>query len=255
MSRIKLYSVGQLAEHSGITVRTLHHYDAIGLLTPSHRSSTKRRLYDRENVLRLQQILNYRTLGMPLDQIRSILDDPAYDCRAALLDQRKAVLQQIARSEALIRGIDEALSLIDQSDKKDTDMTTLFGGFDPDKFADEAEEKWGGTDTWKTSQKRTADYTEADWKAYHDAHHLICSRFAELAQAGVQTDDPRAMDLSRDYAALIDRWFYPCTVAHLGNLAQMYEADQRFRDTFDGFGAGTAEFVIRSFKHTSSNKS
>ncbi|MEM7462679.1 MAG: MerR family transcriptional regulator [Pseudomonadota bacterium] len=255
MSRIKLYSVGQLAEHSGITVRTLHHYDAIGLLTPSHRSSGKRRLYDRDNVLRLQQILNYRTLGMPLDRIRSILDDPAYDRRAALLDQRKAVLQQIARSEALIRGIDEALSLIDGLDRKDTDMTTLFGGFDPDKFANEAEEKWGKTDAWHISQRRTANYTKADWKAYHDAHHLICSRFAELAKAGIQPDDPRSMELSSEYAALINRWFYPCSIAHLGNLAQMYEADQRFRKTFDEFGTGTAEFVIQAFKLTSSNKS
>ena len=163
MSRIKLYTVGQLAERTGVTVRTLHHYDEIGLLAPASRGSSGRRLYDRDAVLRLQQILTYRTLGLALDEISRILDDPHFDRRTALLEQRQVLGDQIVKSKALIRGIDEALAIIDHTSRKDMDMTALFGGFDPKLFEDEAKTLWGDTDAWAESSRRTKDYTKDDW--------------------------------------------------------------------------------------------
>lgn len=251
MSRIKLFTVGQLARRSGVTVRTLHHYDEIGLLVPVLRHADGRRVYDRDSVLRLQQILTYRALGLPLDEIGRVLDDPAFDPRAALLAQRQAVLDRIARSEALIRGIDEALTLIDRKTRKDMDMTTLFGGFDPRQFADEAEARWGGTEAWATSARRTKNYTEADWARYQKDHSAICRAFAELAAAGAAPDDPAARAQAEAYAALINRWFYPCDAAHLGRLAEMYDCDARFQASFEAFGGGTARFVIAAFRAAS----
>ncbi|WP_419914321.1 MerR family transcriptional regulator [Hoeflea sp.] len=151
MSRPKLQTVGQLARRSGVTVRTLHHYDAIGLLRPAERAANGRRLYDRDNALRLQQIMLYRTLGLSLEEIARILDDPGFDRRAALVAQRAAVEAQITQSRALVRGIDEALALID--DKKEMDMATLFGGFDPAKFEDEAKARWGKTEALMSAVK------------------------------------------------------------------------------------------------------
>ncbi|WP_136660135.1 MerR family transcriptional regulator [Nitratireductor sp. XY-223] len=248
MSRMKLHTVGQLARRSGVTVRTLHHYDAIGLLTPAARSPNGRRLYDRDNALRLQQIMLYRTLGLSLDEIARILDDPGFDRHDALLAQRQAVVAQITKGEALIRGIDEALALIDNALQKDMDMATLFGGFDPSKFEDEAKARWGDTDAWREQAKRTSQYSAEDWRSYHTEHGAICERLAELAAAGAAPDGKEAQEAAKTYAALIDRWFYPCDASHLGPLADMYEADVRFQETFNAFGAGTADFVIPAFR-------
>ncbi|MDP5218767.1 MerR family transcriptional regulator [Ruegeria sp. 2205SS24-7] len=251
MSRIKLFTVGQLAERSGVTVRTLHHYDEIGLLKPKLRGASGRRQYDRDSVLRLQQILTYRTLGLALDEIARLIDDPSFDRRAALLAQRQAVTDQIAQNEALIRGIDEALALIDRKTRKNLDMTTLFGGFDPSQFEDEAKTRWGETEAWTTSAKRSANYTEANWAQYHKEHNALCKGFAELARANASTKGVEASKLARAYADLIDRWFYPCDASHLGALADMYDGDARFRDTFDKHGEGTANFVICAFRSLS----
>ncbi|MBO9437005.1 MerR family transcriptional regulator [Ruegeria sp. R13_0] len=252
MSRIKFFTVGQLADRSGVTVRTLHHYDEIGLLKPATRAGSGRRLYDRDSVLRLQQILTYRTLGLALDEIARLLDDPAFDRRKALLAQRQAVTDQIAHSEALIRGIDEALALIERKSRKDMDMTTLFGGFDPSIFEDEAKARWGKTEAWATSATRTAAYTEADWARYHEEHTKLCDGFAGLARAGAAPDGVEASELSKAYADLVDRWFYPCEASALGGFADMYEGDARFRSTFDAHGDGTAEFVISAFRAAAS---
>lgn len=254
MSRIKLLTVGQLAEQSGVTVRTLHHYDAIGLLKPAMRNDTGRRLYDQDSVLRLQQILTYRTLGFALDEIARVLDDAAFDRRAALLAQRQAVTDQITRCEALVRGIDEALALVDRTTRKDMDMTKLFGGFDPAQFEDEAKAQWGETDTWATSAKRTGTYTAADWKRYRDEHGKICAAFAALAEKGTDHENAEAKCLVQAYADLIDTWFYPCNSAQMSALADMYEADVRFQETFDAFGSGTADYVIKAFRTFASTR-
>ncbi len=248
MSRIKLYSVGQLARHSGVTVRTLHHYDEIGLLMPAMRAANGRRAYDRDSVLRLQQILTYRTLGLSLDEIARVLDDPGFDRRAALVAQRQAITGTIARSKALIRSIDAALALIDGKTRKDMDMATLFDGFDPKQYEDEAQAQWGGTSAWKTSAGRTSRYSKEDWARYHAEHQEICRRFAEMAADGTAPASAGAGEQVEAYAALIDRWFYPCDAAHMDRLAEMYEGDARFRSTFDAFGDGTAEFVIQAFR-------
>ena len=163
MSRIKLLTVGQLADHSGVTVRTLHHYDAIGLLKPAKRDASGHRFYDRDSVLRLQQILTYRTLRLPLDEIIELLDNA----------QSRAVSDQIVQAKALIRGIDEALALISCKSRKDMDMTTLFGGFDPSQFEDEAKARWCETGAWAISAKRTASYGDADWARYIEEHATL----------------------------------------------------------------------------------
>lgn len=247
MTRMKLKTVGQLARQTGVTVRTLHHYDAIGLLVPATRSDGGRRLYDRDDMLRLQQIMVYLTLGLSLDEITRILDDPGFDRRAALLSQRQAVLAQIEKSRALVRGIDEALAAIEAPEHEDIDMSALFAGFDPTMFEDEAKARWGKTDSWDEQARRTNRYSEEDWKRYHKEHAVICARLAELAASGTAPDAPEAQDAARAYAALIDRWFYPCDPSQLSRLADIYDADERFQDTFNGFGAGTADFVIRAF--------
>ena len=248
MSRLKLFTIGQLAKQSGVTVRTLHHYDDIGLLKPAKRGTSGRRLYDSDCVLRLQQIMTYRTLGLALSEITKLLDDPNLDRRAVLVAQRKAVADQIERAETLIRGIDEALALIDRQPRKDMDMTTLFGGFDPSQFEDEAKARWGETREWAISAKRTSQYSDEDWARYQTEHDAICKGFADLARQDGEASSTTALHYARAYADLIDRWFYPCNPRQMAALADMYEGDARFRATFDKHGEGTSAIVIEAFR-------
>lgn len=248
MSRIKLQSVGQLAARSGVSVRTLHYYDEIGLLRPPLRSQAGRRLYDRDSVVRLQQILTYRTLGLTLEDIRRVLDDPKFDRREALQAQRAAVERKIAQSEALLRGIDDAIALIKNSSRKEFDMTRLFDGFDPKQFENEAKARWGKTEAWAISRKRTAKYTEDDWSAYREENDAVCKSLANLMAQGLDAEAPEVQRQVRAYSDIVDRWFYPCGAEQIGGLAAMYEADKRFRDSFDAYGDGLSMFVIRAFK-------
>lgn len=142
--------------------------------------------------------------------------------------QRQAITDQISQSEALVRGIDEALAFIDNRSQKDMDMKTLFGGFDPALFEDEAKEWWGKTDAWAITAKRTRHYTETDWKRYHSEHNEICAGFAALAARDASPESAEAKNLAKAYADLIDRWFYPCDSAQMTALADMYDNDVWF---------------------------
>ena len=144
------YRVKEVAAIAGITVRTLHHYDAIGLLVPSARSGKGYRLYSDEDLLRLQQIMIGRTLGMPLEAIRRLLDDPGFDRKAALLEQREQLADRVEQAEAMLRAVDEALAAM-ESKENDMDRKKLFDGFDPAAYEAEAKQRWGDTAAYAES--------------------------------------------------------------------------------------------------------
>src|SRR5262245_26607042 len=113
MTRSGAYQVKDVARLTRVSVRTLHHYDAIGLLVPTARTGAGYRLYTDSDLLRLQQILIRRELGLPLEEIRRSLDDPRFDRKAALLDQRERLHERARQAEAMIRAIDVALAELD----------------------------------------------------------------------------------------------------------------------------------------------
>ena len=138
------YTVGELAKHTGVTIRTLHHYDEIGLCSPSARSSAGYRLYDDDDVLRLQQVLFYRELGFPLDEIAGVLDDPSFDRAQALRDQRQELLTRRTRVDQMIAAVDAVLANLEKGmPMKPEEITQLFGGFDPAAHEEEARSRWG----------------------------------------------------------------------------------------------------------------
>jgi len=172
----KTYQIGEVAAISGVSIRTLHYYDAIGLLVPGRRSAAGYRLYTQDDLLRLQQILISRELGFPLEAIRRSLDDPKFDRRRTLLQQREQLLRQAEHTADMLRAIDTALLAIDHPDAEDThmtDMKQLFNGFDHKQYEAEAEQRWGGTDAWRISKQRTDAYTDKDWQAFMDESAAI----------------------------------------------------------------------------------
>src|SRR5688572_17678200 len=160
------WTVGQVAEMARVTVRTLHHYDEIGLLAPSGRSRAGYRRYSEADLRRLHQILLFRELGFALETIQQMLDDPDFDRRKALESQRELLAERLGQTEAILRGIDRALAELNGEGEMQTD--DMFEGFEEANRQYEAEvkERWGNSDAYAESARRAKKYTKEDWKRF-----------------------------------------------------------------------------------------
>jgi DNA-binding transcriptional MerR regulator len=238
--------VGVLARLTGVTVRTLHHYDAIGLLSPRRRSAKGYRLYGQDDLLRLQQILIRRELGMSLEQIRRALDEPDFDLRATLLEQRTQLEARRERTDQMLRSIDAALAALDQTDdREETTMNfrEMFDGFDPAEYEQEAKERWGDTQAYAESARRTKSYKPEDWQAIKAEADAINRDFAELMASGAPADGEQARALAERHRLHIDRWFYPCSHEMQLGLGRMYVADERFAAHYEKYAVGLTAYI------------
>jgi DNA-binding transcriptional MerR regulator len=247
MNERRTYQVREVASLSGLSVRALHHYDAIGLLRPSRRSPAGYRLYDDRDLLRLQQVLIGRELGLSLEEIRRSLDDPAFDRRSALLGQRAQLERRAAATVQMIRAIDAALEALNEQETQ-VDMKKIFDGFDPADYEDEVKSRWGQTEAYKESVERAKKYTAQDWLRFRDEQAAIYGDLTAAFKTGEPPDSVTAMDAAERHRLSIDRWFYPCSRAMHCGLADLYEADQRFRDNIDKHCAGLTAFLSAAIR-------
>lgn len=236
-------TVGAVARTSGVSVRTLHHYDAIGLLSPSERSASGYRIYSDGDLERLQQVLFFRELGFGLDEVGRIMNDPAFDRREALLLQRRMLTDKAAQLGRMVEAVDAAIHAHEEgTTMSENDMFDVFGEFDPAQYEDEVRERWGQTDAYKESARRTKRYTAADWLRFRDESQQIGDAAVALMDDGVSPDDPRAMAVAERAHLQIDTWFYPCSHEMHANLAEMYIADPRFTATYEKMREGMAQW-------------
>jgi len=154
-------TVSQVAGIAGVSVRTLHHYDEIGLLKPSGRSAAGYRLYSDADLARLQQVLCFRALELSLDDIHRIMTDPAYDVGAALRMQRQLLSERAVKLRALLDAVETAITRLgNEEPMREDEMKQMFDGFDPGQYEAEVEQRWGDTEAYKESKRRTAKYTK-----------------------------------------------------------------------------------------------
>lgn len=241
--RDELHTVGEVAALAGVTVRTLHHYDRIGLLVPSRRAENGYRLYGYADLERLRQILLLRELGFGLDAIAEMADAAAYDRRRALVAQRELLRERQRRTERIIAGVDRALAAMEE--EKPMETTTMFEGledFDHEQYQDEARERWGRTDAYRESMRRTRRYTKDDWTRIKAEAEDVTARLAALLEEGAHAASSAARELAEEHRCHIDRWFYPCSHRMHAGLADMYVADARFTEHFERRGKGLAAF-------------
>ena len=238
------YTVGQVAELAGVTVRTLHHYDQIGLLSASDRSGSGYRRYSESDLERLQQILFYRELGFPLDEIVTILDEPGADADVHLRRQRELLGERIARLQMMVAAIDKEMEARQMGYQlTPEERFEVWGDFNPDDHAAEVEERWGDTDAYKESRRRTSSYTKDDWLAIKAEAEAAGTRMIEAMQAGEPPESDAAMDAAEAHRQHISRWFYPCShEMHVG-LGEMYVADPRFTKTYEDMAEGLAAYT------------
>jgi MerR family transcriptional regulator, thiopeptide resistance regulator len=239
------YTVGAVSRLAGVSVRTLHHYDQIGLLTPGERSAAGYRLYSLADLSRLQQILFYRELGFPLDEIVQIMADPDEDDASHLRRQHGLLRGQINRRKDMLSTIEKEL----EARKMGISLTPQeqFEIFGTDKvggeWAKEAGQRWGETGAWKQSQRRTAAYTKQDWVELQAAGTALNDEFCDAMRAGDQAGSDRAMEMAERHRQFITRWFYDCGYDMHRCLAEMYVNDPRFTKTYDDLAPGLAQYV------------
>lgn len=241
------YTVKQLAELAGVSARTLRYYHEIGLLRPGRVSDAGYRLYGPAEVDRLQQILFYRELGLPLDKITSLLDDPSFDRRKALQSHLAALKQQRKRLNSLILTVEKTI----QQTIGETDMTDeeKFEGFQA-RIVRENEEKYGaelraqyGDLEIDRANACVLSLTKEDYDAWNA---LGTELLSELEQAVRSRADPKG-ETGKRLAALHRRWLsysweQYSPAAHKG-LAQMYTGDARFTAYYDRTVPGCAAFL------------
>ena len=229
--------VKEFADFTGVSVRTLHYYDEIGLLTPaSVDRSTGYRFYDENSLLRMQEILFYRELDFSLKSIGEILSSPNYDKNKALNEQKYLLTLKKERLERLISAIDSAV--------KGENVMKAFDNSEFEKYKTEAKEKWGQTQAYREyEEKHPAGQAQDDLTEGMDR---MMAEFALCMKKGEAPDSPQAQSLVKKLQNYISEHYYHCTNEILAGLGQMYVADQRFQDNIDMHAPGTAAFISRA---------
>ncbi len=243
-----MHKIGEVAELAKVSIRLLRHYDQIGLLVPSGRSEAGYRLYSREDLQRLQQILFYRTLEFPLEEILKLMTSPAFDRHAALLQQRELIGRRAQELGAVLDLIDKTIAEIDPTRGREEQTMSnkeMFEVF-PDmkqEYLDEARERWGNTDAWKQSAERSRKYTKADWERMKQEMGNVYGQLEKVFRAGKKPDSPEAIAAVDAIRLLIDRWHYNCSKEFHANLTAMTSSDERFVRNIDRNCPGLAAYM------------
>lgn len=248
------HTVKQVARVSGVSVRTLHHYDEIGLLKPASVGENGYRYYGREELLRLQQILFHRELGFSLEEIGRVLEAKGFDRVAALKAHRAKLEAETRRYRQLVRTIDQTLAALEGDAKMQG--KAMYRGFDPEKQAGYEKElveahgpqMQGHIDAAKAGM---AGWKQADFDAMQAEAEAIEAGMAKALAEGLPADSAAVTGLMRrQHAWLVRSWSRPAPAAAFAGLGQTYVADPRFRDRYDSRQAGLAEYMaaaMRSF--------
>jgi DNA-binding transcriptional MerR regulator len=237
-------NIGEVAALAGVTVRTLHHYDRIGLLSPSGRTPAGYRQYAAADLDRLHQVLLYRELGFPLEEVATLLDDPSADPEAHLRRQHQLLRERIERTTAMVAAVEKEMEARSMGiSLTPEERFEVFGEHDPAQYDAEVEERWGDTDAYAESKRKTAAYSKADWVRIKAEQEEIGTRFVAAMRSGAAPDSAEAMDVAEAHRQSISRWFYECSPEMHANLGRMYVEDERFTATYEAMAPGLAQYV------------
>ncbi len=246
-----MFTVKQLATLAGVTPRTLHHYDQIGLLKPSHTGENGYRYYGDESVWRLQQILLYRELDLPLDEIKKIMASQSYDVPSALESHREALIKRVGRLERLIKTVDDTIHHL--KGNKTMSKKQIFAG-----FSDEEQEKYAA-EAEKMYDPATVRESNRRWKEYgKEKQQQILAESGQIYQDLALTMPKGAA--SPEAQACVARWrknmdyFWTPNLDQLVGLAEMYNSDSRFKSNFDAVDENLAEFMLDAVRHYVANQ-
>ncbi|MBW8351106.1 MerR family transcriptional regulator [Bacillus sp. IITD106] len=231
--------VKEVADLVGISVRTLHHYDEIGLLIPEETTEAGYRIYSNENLETLQQILFFKELGFPLKQIKEIISSPSFDREEALSLHRKMLLEKRSRLDRMIETVEKTMKHM----KGEIKMSNKekFEGFDfsHNPYEQEARERWGDEAVNKANQK-IGNMSKSEKKDFEERFNEIYRKLAEIRH--IAPDSKEAQEGIKEWFDFLNTMGDYSFDAFKG-LGQMYVDDERFTKNIDQFGEGLAQFM------------
>ncbi len=237
------YTVKQLSDMASLSVRTLHHYDAIGLLRPESRTAVGYRLYGEGQLMRLQQILFFRELDMPLGEIRALLDEPGFELLTALEGHRRLLSLRGERIARLIATVDRTIArLRGETMSTDEELYEGFSTAEIESMKAEAKERWGSTPAYGESHKRMAAMSRERLAQVKAEGEALDRELAEAMDARATPDSPVVRALMRRKAAWL-RSFYEPSPALFRGLGELYAKDDRFRRRYEEIRSGLADFL------------
>ena len=237
-------NVGEVAALAGVTVRTLHHYDRIGLLSPSGRTAAGYRQYGPGDLDRLHQVLLYRELGFPLEEVATLLDDPSADPEAHLRRQHALLRDRLERTSAMVAAVEKEMEARAMGiSLTPEERFEVFGEHDPARYEAEVEERWGETDAYAQSKRKTSAYSKDDWVRIKAEGADLEARFAAAMRDGIPPDAAPAMDLAEEHRQSITRNYYDCPPEMHAGLGRMYVEDERFTARYEEIAPGLAQYV------------
>ncbi|SEE88038.1 DNA-binding transcriptional regulator, MerR family [Jiangella alba] len=236
-------TVAATAALTGVTVRTLHHWDAVGLVSPSGRTTRGYRLYSAAAVARIHRVLMYRELGLRLDRIAELLDGPAPDPAAPLREQREQLLARIDRLRGMVGAVDRLIEATEAGILLSAEQQVeVFGaGWRPERVA-VARDRWGDTPQWRQFAERSAGRTGDDWRELADGATALYEELAAAQRAGVVPGSAAAGELAERHRASIGAYF-DCTHAMHVCLVRQQAGDPEFVAYYDRFGPGLAAWL------------
>lgn len=234
------YTVKEIADLAGVTTRTLRYYDEIGLLSPAETGENGYRYYDQSSLLRLQQILFFRELDVPLKDIQLIMTRPDFNLLQALENHRLSLKNKLKRLDRLIGTIDQTISTIKGG--KMMSAEEYFEGFDETQYEEETKQRWGNTPQYAESQKKWASYSKEQKEAIKAEGGRLTIRMVS-SDPDSPPNDPDVQAAIGEYLAYINNYFYNCDVGFLRWLADMWVEDPRFAVNYERIRSGGAEFV------------
>lgn len=242
--------IKEFADFTGVSVRTLHYYDEIGLLKPASTGKDNGyRYYNDKCAERMFEILFLRELDFPLSSIKDILSSPDYNKTEAFQKQKNLLTLKKERLERLIDALDKA-------EKGEFDMKVLNNNeYENAKtsYEKEVKEKWGNTDAYKQSLEKTAGYTKEKQDDVNAGLMAVFADFARTMKNGISPDSTEAEAIVINLQSYITENYYNCTKEILAGLGEMYVFDERFKANIDKYGEGTAEYARDAIKNYCNN--
>lgn len=236
-------TVGRAAALVGVSVKTLHHWDAIGLVRPSGRTRAGYRVYSEDDIARIHQVLVYRELGFPLAEIGRILDAPGADAREHLRRQRSELVARIGRLTEMVAAVDHMLEARKMGMRlTPEEQVAIFGDDWKPSRVDEAEERWGDTAQWARYAERAAAMTKEDWQAVAATTEALHADLAAGYRAGVVPGSDEANALAERHRTLMSTYF-DCPHARQVCLARMYANDPEFAAYYDAIAPGLTVWI------------
>lgn len=235
------FTVNQLAQLAGVSVRTLHHYDEIGLLKPSVRTESKYRYYGKAELLRLQQIMLYKELDFTLAQIANILDDPDFDILNALKEHKSELQKRKEKMDVLLETVDKTIKQLKEKNKK-MNYEEMYKGFTKEQaqaYRKEAADRWGEKNI-NDSEKRILAMNKGEWEALKQKGDDIYRELMKLMH--LSPSDQQVQDLIKEHFEMTGN-FFDVTREIYANMGTMYVEDERFRAFYDRYAKNLAPFL------------